>query len=114
MPSYKLTFYATRYGTNARTFDRYVTAPTPRAARASIGNRPVVDMTDMAWFDEWRITDTRKVDKYEVVTTDSSAWHSNGVTGITVEYGKRAANERLRRIQGRLTPSQGAFIRRAQ
>jgi hypothetical protein len=113
MPTYKLTLDATRYGRDARTFSRYVDAPTAQAARDSIGNRPVQDNTDMAWFDEWRITDTRKVDRYEVVTTDNRAWHSGGITGITVEYGKRAANARLRLTRKHLTPGQGAFIQPA-
>jgi hypothetical protein len=114
MPSYKITFYATRDGRNARSFARYVTSPTARDARATFGNRPIQDMADMAWFDEWRITDTRKVVKYEVVATDTSAWHSNGIASVTVEYGKRAANERLRIALANSKPGQGAFIRPAK
>lgn len=114
MSSYRLTIDARRsdsYGGVSRIFYRYVQADTARLARDSIGNRPVIDPADGAWFNEWTITATRKVTQYEVVTTDGHAWHSHGITGITVFYSKREANKCLARTLARCTPSQGAFIR---
>lgn len=115
MPSYRIDIVGYRNAdSERRSFARYVDAPTPAAARASLGSRPVQDMSDMLWFDQWRITDTHKVDKFEVVATDSSLWHSSGVASIAVEYGKRAANARLRLMLAGCKPGHGAFIRPAK
>lgn len=114
MPSYRLTIDARRSDSLSyewRTFYRYVQADTARHARGSIGNRSVVDPSDGAWFDEWTITATRKVTRYEVVTTDCHAWHSRGITGITVFYSKREANRYLARTLTGCKPNQGAFLR---
>jgi hypothetical protein len=119
MPTYRLTIDAHRNppagydgpAEESRTFVKYVKAVTPAVARQSIGNRPVTDVTDGAWFDEWRITAARKAPVFEVVTTDTAAWHSNGITGINVHYSKRVANAQLRTFREKCKPGQGAFLR---
>lgn len=71
MSTYRVTVQANRsprfYGTpdydrgESRRFSFRVNASDADSARRSIGNRPVTDPSDGAWFDEWRILDTRKV-----------------------------------------------------
>ncbi|HEX5522796.1 MAG TPA: hypothetical protein VFX53_05080 [Pedococcus sp.] len=115
MNTYRVTIDARRsdtLGGAPRTFQMDIRAHNPYMARASLGNRPVVDPSDQAWFDEWRITRTQKVQRWEVVTTDNTAWHSRGLTGITVLRGKREARMYLKRTLERLTPGQGAFMRK--
>ncbi len=61
MSNYCLTVAGNNTTTGAqRTFNLTVSADTADEARRSIGNRPAVDATDNAWFDEWCITNTRR------------------------------------------------------
>lgn len=58
---YTLTIEGHRTATGARrTFTIQRVGFTARDARMSLGNQSVVDPTDSAWFDEWRITSTRR------------------------------------------------------
>ena len=117
MPTYRITIDARRTvsgysGPDAtHVFDRYVQAPTALAARRSLTSRRWVADNDGAEFSEWTIARTRRVPVVEVVTTDSSAWHSNGIAGIRVFYSKSAANVHLRRLLAQCTPGEGAFRR---
>lgn len=114
MPTYKITLDARRTSpTESRRFPIYIKAETPRGARATLGNRPVVDPADGRWFDEWIVADTRKARVFEVRTTDNTAWHSNCLTGITVFYDQRKANTYLRRTLAARKPGQGAYLRDA-
>lgn len=126
MPFYALTVNAVRHGpdgySNAdvfRTFTRYVEAASPGEARTWLLRLEprgpitgaVTDPSDGAWFDSSNIRKTREVTRYTVVTTDNTAWHSNGITGRSVFYGKREASKYLRLALAACLPGQGAFLR---
>lgn len=126
MPNYELTVYAYRRGTTGgytgpdtdfRTFRRYFEADTATDARRKLmhengdNGRTVTDTADRKWFDAWTVQHVREVARYVVVTTDNTAWHSNGITSETVFYRRGDATKCLRNTLKRCKPGQGAFIR---
>jgi hypothetical protein len=126
MPNYELTVFAYRRGTTGgytgpdtdfRTFRRYITADTATDARRTLmhengdNGRTVTDTSDRKWFDSWNVQRVREVARYVVVTTDNTAWHSNGITSESVFYRRGDATTCLRNSLKRCSPGQGAFIR---
>jgi hypothetical protein len=51
---------------------------------------------------------------WEVVTTDNSYWHSNGISGINVWHTPIEAQIHFDRIKDQLKPGCGAFIRKVE
>lgn len=119
MPTYRLVIAGTRTGAAGyttpeatRTFVRYVKAPTRAEARSALTS-PVQDIADGASFDVFTVRSARKTSVYEVITTDNTAWHSNGITGCTTFYDKGKARTHLRRTLAGCAAGQGAFLRDA-
>lgn len=125
MPFYALTIDAVRHAPKgysgveaSRTFVRHIEAESPHAARVALMAQDprgpisgaVTDPKDGAWFDSGTVRHVRAVSRYRVVTRDSSAWHSNGVTGETVFYAKGDARRYYRRTLAKCKPGQTAYL----